>query len=99
MPGDSKAPNIPLYDKMTDPYDHLDNFRYAMEGCGVNEATTFHIFPTTLKGHAMISCKRLALESIGSLVKLRKVFLKRYMIIFNRLYIANDLPAVKQQPD
>ncbi|CAL2267093.1 unnamed protein product [Prunus armeniaca] len=76
MRGDSKAPNIPLYDEMTDPYDHLDNFHHTMEGGRVNEATKCRMFPTMLKGHAMISFKRLALESIGSFVELRKVFLK-----------------------
>ncbi|CAL8994785.1 unnamed protein product [Prunus brigantina] len=30
--GDTKAPKIALYEGLTDPYDHLDNFRYAMEG-------------------------------------------------------------------
>ncbi|CAB4310603.1 unnamed protein product [Prunus armeniaca] len=59
--GDSKAPKIPLYDGMTDPYDHLDNFLYAMEGRGVNETTKCRMFSTTLKGPAMSWFKRLAL--------------------------------------
>lgn len=42
--GDSKTPKIPLYDGMIDPYNHLDNFRYAMEGRGTNEATKCHMF-------------------------------------------------------
>lgn len=44
--GDSKVPKIPLCDGMTDQYDHLDNFRYAMEGRGANEVTKCHMFPT-----------------------------------------------------
>ncbi|CAB4314271.1 unnamed protein product [Prunus armeniaca] len=44
-----------------------------MEGGRVNEATKCRMFPTMLKGHAMISFKRLALESIGSFVELRKL--------------------------
>lgn len=32
--GDTKAPKIALYEGLTDPYDHLDSFRYAMEGKG-----------------------------------------------------------------
>lgn len=50
--GDSKALKIPLYDRMTNPYDHLDNFRYAIEGHSPNEATKCRLFPTTLKGLA-----------------------------------------------
>ncbi|CAL9002354.1 unnamed protein product, partial [Prunus brigantina] len=51
--GDTKAPKIALYEGLTDPYDHLDNFRYAMEGRGANEATKCRLFPTTLKGAAL----------------------------------------------
>lgn len=36
---DSKDPKIPIYDGMTNPYDHLDNFRYAMERQNANEVT------------------------------------------------------------
>ncbi|CAL8997657.1 unnamed protein product [Prunus brigantina] len=97
--GDSKAPKIPLYDGMIDPYDHLDNFRYAMEGRGANESTKCRLFPTTLKGPATSWFKRLARESISSFAELRKVFLERYMIISDRLYTANDLSTVRQRPD
>ncbi|CAB4283342.1 unnamed protein product [Prunus armeniaca] len=97
--GDSKAPKIPLYDGMTNPYDHLDNFRYAMEGRGANKATKCHMFPTTLKGPATSWFKRLTPESISSFAELRKVFLERYMIISDRLYTANDLSTVRQRLD
>ncbi|PQM36414.1 uncharacterized protein Pyn_37186 [Prunus yedoensis var. nudiflora] len=97
--GDSKAPKIPLYDGMTDPYDHLDNFCYAMEGRGANEATKCRMFPTTLKGPATSWFKRFVPESISSFVELRKVFLERYMIISDRLYTANDLSTVRQRPN
>ncbi|CAB4286645.1 unnamed protein product [Prunus armeniaca] len=56
----SKAPRIPLYDGMTDPYDHLDNFRYAMEGRRANEVTKCRLFPTTLEGQATSWFKGLA---------------------------------------
>ncbi|CAB4283862.1 unnamed protein product [Prunus armeniaca] len=52
-----------------------------MEGGRVNEATKCRMFPTTLKGHAMISFKRLALESIGSFVELRKTTTKAQAIV------------------
>ncbi|KAI5339033.1 hypothetical protein L3X38_018305 [Prunus dulcis] len=97
--GDLKAPKIPLYDGMTDLYDLLNNFRYAMEGRDANETTKCCLFPTTLKGPTTSWFKRLAAESFSSFAKLRKVFLKRYMIIFDRLYIANYLSTVRQQPD
>ncbi|XP_016647025.1 PREDICTED: uncharacterized protein LOC107880278 [Prunus mume] len=97
--GDSKAPKIPLYDGMTNLYDHLDNFRYAMEGRGANKATKCRLFPKTLKGPATSWFKRFAPESISSFVELRKVFLERYMIISDRLYTANDLLMVRQQLD
>ncbi|XP_021827212.1 uncharacterized protein LOC110767855 [Prunus avium] len=97
--GDSKPPKIALYEGMSDPYDHLDNFRYAMEGRGANEATKCRLFPTTLKGSATSWFKRLTPESIGSFAELRKVFLERYMIMSTRLYTPNDLSAVKQRPD
>ncbi|CAL9025319.1 unnamed protein product [Prunus brigantina] len=97
--GDSKAPKIPLYDGMTEPYDHLDNFSYAMKGRGANEATKCRMFPTTLKGPTTSWFKRLARESISSFAELRKVFLERYMIISDRLYTANDLSTVRQRPD
>ncbi|PQQ11223.1 uncharacterized protein Pyn_18894 [Prunus yedoensis var. nudiflora] len=97
--GDSKAPKIPLYDGMTDLYDHLDNFHYDMEGRGANEATKCRLFPTTLKGLVTSWFKRLAPKSISSFAELRKVFLERYMIISDRLYTANDLSTVRQRPD
>ncbi|CAB4308686.1 unnamed protein product [Prunus armeniaca] len=85
--GDSKASKIPLYDGMTDPYDHLDNFRYAMEGRGANEATKCRMFPTTLKGPATSWFKRLTPEFISSFAELRKVFLERdYITRFNNEY-------------
>ncbi|CAB4308843.1 unnamed protein product [Prunus armeniaca] len=58
--GDSKAPKIPMYDGMTDLYDHLDNFRYAMKGCDANEVTKCRMFLTTLKGPTTSWFKRLA---------------------------------------
>ncbi|BFG40865.1 hypothetical protein CerSpe_271390 [Prunus speciosa] len=97
--GDSKAPKIPLYDGMTDLYDHLDNFCYAMEGRGANEATKCRLFPITLKGPTTSWFKRLVPESISSFAELRKVFLERYMIISDRLYTANDLSTVRQRPN
>ncbi|CAB4278424.1 unnamed protein product [Prunus armeniaca] len=97
--GDSKASKIPLYDEMTDPYDHLDNFRYAMEGRDANGATKCCLFLTTLKGPTTSWFKRLTLEFISSFAKLRKVFLERYMIISNRMYTANDLSTIKQRLD
>lgn len=51
--GDTKAPKIALYEGLTDLYDHLDSFRYAMKGRGANEATKCRLFPTTLKGAAL----------------------------------------------
>ncbi|CAL9016086.1 unnamed protein product [Prunus brigantina] len=95
--GDTKAPKIALYEGLTDPYDHLDNFRYAMEGRGANEATKCRLFPTTLKGAALNWFKRLSPESVGSFSELRRAFLDRYMIISSRLYTANDLSAVRQK--
>ncbi|CAB4278463.1 unnamed protein product [Prunus armeniaca] len=94
--GDSKAPKIPMYDGMTDLYDHLDNFRYAIEGCDANEVTKCRMFLTTLKGPITSWFKRLAPKSINSFVELRKVFLERYMIISDWLYTANDLSTVRQ---
>ncbi|CAL9000510.1 unnamed protein product [Prunus brigantina] len=96
---DSKAPKIPLYDGMTNPYDHLDNFHYTMEGRSANQPTKCRMFPMTLKGPATSWFKRLAPESINSFAELRKVFLERYMIISDRLYTANDLSTVRQRPD
>lgn len=34
--GNTKAPKIVLYKGLTNPYDHLDSFRYAMKGRGAN---------------------------------------------------------------
>lgn len=93
--GDLKALKIPLYNGMIDPYDHLDNFRYAMEGRGANEATKCRLFLTLLKGPATSWFKRLAPKSIGSFAELRKAFLERYMIISEWLYTANDLSMVR----
>lgn len=94
--GDSKAPKIPLYDGMTDPYDHPDNFNYPMEGRCANKATKCRMFPTMIKGPATSWFKRLAPESICSFTELRKVFLERYMIIFDWLYTINDLSTIRQ---
>ncbi|BFG37795.1 hypothetical protein CerSpe_240690 [Prunus speciosa] len=94
--GYMKAPKIALYEGLTDPYDHLDSFRYAMEGRGANEATKYRLFPTTLKGAALNWFKRLNPTSINSFAELRRAFLDRYMIISSRLYTANDLSAVRQ---
>lgn len=46
---DSMALKIPLYDGMTNLYDHLDNFSYAMKGRWANQATKCCLFPTMLK--------------------------------------------------
>ncbi|XP_021820771.1 uncharacterized protein LOC110762444 [Prunus avium] len=97
--GDSKAPKIPLYNGIIDPYDHLDNFRYATEGRDANEAIKCRMFPTTLKGPATSWFKRLVLESISSFAELRKVFLERYIIISDWLYTVNDLSTIRQWPD
>ncbi|PQQ08192.1 uncharacterized protein Pyn_31892 [Prunus yedoensis var. nudiflora] len=70
---DSKAPKIPLYDGMTNPYDHLDNFRYAMEERMAHEATKCRMLPTTLKGPVTSWFKRLAPKLINCFVELRKV--------------------------
>lgn len=95
--GDKKAPKIALYEGLTDPYDHLDNFRYVMEGRGANEATKCQLFPMTLKGVALNWFKRLNPESVSSFAELRRAFLDRYMIISSWLYTANDLSAVQQK--
>ncbi|KAI5312380.1 hypothetical protein L3X38_041553 [Prunus dulcis] len=47
--GDTKAPKISLVEGLTNPYDHLDSFCYAMDGRGANETTKCRFFSTTLK--------------------------------------------------
>lgn len=43
--------------------------------------------------------KRLTPEFISLFIELRNVFLERYMIISDRLYTANNLSAIREQPD
>lgn len=48
--GDTWAHKMQSYEGLTDPYDYLDGFIYAVEGRGNNDATKCFLFPTTLRG-------------------------------------------------
>lgn len=81
LTGELKVLKIVPYEGKTDLYDHLDNFRYAMEAKGANEATRCRVFPMTLKGPAINWFKKLPSGSISSFADLAKVFLNQHMIM------------------
>lgn len=63
---DPKASKIPLYNEMTDPYNHLDNFQYTIDGRRANKATKCCLFPIKLKSPVMSWFKRLVSTLLSS---------------------------------
>nr|XP_004301973.2 PREDICTED: uncharacterized protein LOC101291635 [Fragaria vesca subsp. vesca] len=95
----TKFQKIDLYDGSTDPYDHLDNFRSAMDGKDATEADRCKAFPQTLKGSALNWFRRIPAGTIKSFGDMRRAFLDEFMIVSNRVYTPNNLTQIHQLPE
>ncbi|RXH78937.1 hypothetical protein DVH24_034144 [Malus domestica] len=66
LSGNTRALKIQSHEGLTDLYDHLDGFIYAIEGRGNNDAIKCRQFLTTLRGSAQAWFKQIAAGSITS---------------------------------
>lgn len=95
LSGNTRALKIQSHEGLTNLYDHLDGFIYAIKGRGNNDTIKCSLFPTTFRGSTQAWFKQIAPGSITSFSVIREVFMNTYMIISKRQYMPTDLTSVK----
>ncbi|CAN6725511.1 unnamed protein product [Malus baccata var. baccata] len=66
LSGNTRALKMQSHEGLTDLYDHLDGFIYAIEGRGNNDTIKCRLFLTTLRGSAQAWFKQIVAGSITS---------------------------------
>ncbi|XP_073298517.1 uncharacterized protein [Primulina huaijiensis] len=80
VPVGVKIPNLPEYEGMGDPQDHLDKFYAKADLYDISEAAYCKIFRTTLSGRALAWFNKLPPRTIDSLEQLTHRFLHQFSI-------------------
>ena len=73
-----KSLNIKRYDDTSDPDEHLDTFTTQINLYSNEKIVLCKVFPTSLKGLALMWCKRLPPWSIDSFITLAQLFGAQY---------------------
>ncbi|XP_024163930.1 uncharacterized protein LOC112170879 [Rosa chinensis] len=92
----AKTLKIPHYNRLTDPFVHMDTFHKVTSNRGFNDATLCHMFSETLDGEAMgwfFECPPRTMDSFHALTE---AFLSWFILLAVRHHITSQLFNVKQ---
>ncbi|XP_057969351.1 uncharacterized protein LOC131158499 [Malania oleifera] len=79
LPSRFKMPTFERYERLSDPIDHLENFKMLMQLQGAPDAIMCRAFATTLKGTARDWYRTLRPESVGSFQGMEQMFIGHFL--------------------
>lgn len=89
-----KLPDIPVYSRLADPVEHLENFRARFD-LGTPDEIACKAFPLTLAGIARKWFKKLSPASVVNFKGLGRMFLSQFMAGIVKKKPAESLMTVK----
>jgi hypothetical protein len=97
-PGLDKLPNLPSYDGLTDPDDHINNFNAIANFRKTSGAIRCRLFPTTLRKGALTWYTSLPPQSVSSWQDLTSQFRKNFTASRKQPKTVASLEAIFQGP-
>ena len=99
LPQKFRISQIESYDRVKDPFDHLETFKTLMHLQGVPDEIMCRVFPTTLKGATRIWFSRLTPNSINTFKELSAQFTSHFIGGHRYKKSIACLMSIKQRED